>query len=76
VRELTDLIVGRVDHANSVRLGNRSVSTDFLYVIAEIVSTTTGTSIPARLIDAAYIAGCDAVVPKRTPALSTPKHER
>jgi N-acetylneuraminate synthase len=61
-----------------VTLGNRPVGEGFsVYVIAEIGINHNGSvAIAKKLIDAAALAGCDAVkFQKRTPEIATPKDE-
>jgi N-acetylneuraminate synthase len=63
----------------SVKIGNRDVGHGLpIYVIAEIGINHNGDlELAKKLIDAAYISGCDAVkFQKRTPELCTPQKYR
>jgi N-acetylneuraminate synthase len=63
---------------NAIQLGSRMVGEGYpTFIIAEIGINHNGDlSIARRLIDVAVMAGCDAVkFQKRTPELSTPRHQ-
>lgn len=65
--------------ANSVEIGERKVGNDYpTYIIAEIGINHNGDlDIAKKLIDAAAVAGCDAVkFQKRTPELCVPLEQR
>ena len=65
--------------SKSVQIGNRLVGDgEHIFVIAEIGINHNGSmEIAKKLIDGAYIAGCDAVkFQKRTPELCVPENQR